>query len=455
MLKFSTLGVILHSTKQLVFVVICIVFPYFSFAQNFAFVNNGCNVYMQGTGNPNNNPTLSLHGSFLNLFDGITDGKIEQESGHIWIDSNWYNDANNNVFTNFSGSSTDGYVTFENSIDLQLIDGLSPTYFENIIFKNFRKQLNNNDNLTQGLLEIDAVLLLNENNFIINNPNPLSLVRKSGFIVSETLPGNYGTLQWNIGSGLGTYIVPFGSDNFKFDDLNLAIDVKTPIGPFDHISFATYPTDIYNNPIPLGSSILELEPHKVVDRFWIIEPSNQLFKPTADITFTYSSKDVASGYNSINDKTLKASRNNTVLGQWLDMQPRGSAALNTVKISDVKPSEFFAPWTLVNIPGPVANVFVPDAFTPDGNGLNDLFIPIFQVDFIVTEYELFIFDRWGIVQFTSTDPTQGWNGKKNNNEGAPINGVYTWLIIVKGYSSENEQNIELREKINGRVTLYN
>jgi gliding motility-associated-like protein len=436
-----------------VIIILLFLFPLEGFNQDFALVNNGCHIYTQGTGNQNTNPTISILGSFKNLNDGTGDGTIEQEASHIWISGDWVNDANNQVFTNFIGFNNDGFVTFQNPNNLQNIEGLNPTNFENVILKQFRKQLNTDNVLTQGFLELDAVFVLNGNNFIINNPNPLSMDHVSGFIKSETLPGNYGTIQWNIGSGLGSYVIPFGTDNFAIDDLMFTMDIKSAMGTSDHVKFATYPSDIYNNPLPLNSSNLELEPFKVVDRYWIIEPSDPNNNPQADLTFTYSSTDVASGFNNLNLQTLKASRNNTTLGQWLDMIPRGSVSSNTVTIEDVLPSEFFAPWTLVNIPGPLANVFVPDAFTPDGDGLNDEFAPVFQVDFEIESYEFYIFDRWGNVMFNTKDPNAGWNGKKNNIEGDPVNGVYTWMIIVKGYNYEFGNNL-LRDRLRGRVTLF-
>ena len=423
-------------------------------SQDIAIVNNGCNIYVQGPGSMIASPTISIHGSFLNLNDGVNDGSIEEKSGNIWLDSNWTNNANNNVFTNLSGSNTDGFVTFHNTSDIQYIDGTNPTHFENLFLNDYRKQLQNNNNLLYGVLYLDAAFILNGNNFIISNPNPLSISYISGYIKSETLPGGYSTIQWNIGSGLGNYIIPFGSDNSFFNDLNYSIDVKTPMGFNDYISFATYHSDMYNYPLPIGASVLELEPRKVIDRYWIISPSNPNNNPTSDMTFSYTSQDLNPAYNSLDVRYLKASRNNTTLGKWLDMTPRGTSSSNTVTIENITPAEFFEPWTLVNIPGPLTNVFVPDAFTPDGDGINDEFIPIFQIDYEVISYEFYIFDRWGNIQFHTTDPTAGWNGRKNNVEGNPINNVYTWLIIVKGKNKENIDSDGVREKLVGKVTLF-
>ncbi len=52
---------------------------------------------------------------------------------------------------------------------------------------------------------------------------------------------------------------------------------------------------------------------------------------------------------------------------------------------------------------------VPTAFSPDEDGVNEEFRPIFSTPNI-NRYELLIFDRWGEQIFRSTDPNEGWNG---------------------------------------------
>jgi gliding motility-associated-like protein len=74
------------------------------------------------------------------------------------------------------------------------------------------------------------------------------------------------------------------------------------------------------------------------------------------------------------------------------------------------------------------NFFFPNAFTPNGDGLNDIFLPYFEED--VIGMELNIFNRWGEVIFTSTDLTKGWDGTYKGE--AVQDGVYMWtanLII--------------------------
>lgn len=55
-------------------------------------------------------------------------------------------------------------------------------------------------------------------------------------------------------------------------------------------------------------------------------------------------------------------------------------------------------------------VKLPNAFTPDGNGRNDLFKPVMEAGCLLTEYRLTIFNRWGEKVFESVNPATGWNG---------------------------------------------
>ncbi|HRY34244.1 MAG TPA: gliding motility-associated C-terminal domain-containing protein [Bacteroidales bacterium] len=57
---------------------------------------------------------------------------------------------------------------------------------------------------------------------------------------------------------------------------------------------------------------------------------------------------------------------------------------------------------------PCTELWVPNAFTPGHNGINDVFLP--GISGSMKEYELLIFSRWGGVVFRSTDPALGWDG---------------------------------------------
>ena len=76
---------------------------------------------------------------------------------------------------------------------------------------------------------------------------------------------------------------------------------------------------------------------------------------------------------------------------------------------------------------PPAHVYVPNSFTPDGDGINDMFGPIGHD---LSEYQFRIFDRWGEVIFASSDPGQGWDGKVSG--AAPKQDVYVWQLKTSG-----------------------
>lgn len=77
-------------------------------------------------------------------------------------------------------------------------------------------------------------------------------------------------------------------------------------------------------------------------------------------------------------------------------------------------------------------VYIPNAFTPDGNGNNDLFHPVLHGADIL-DYEFFIYDRWGKVVFFTNDTTSGWDGSVNGVFAQ--DGVYNWTLKLRSVDS--------------------
>ena len=74
---------------------------------------------------------------------------------------------------------------------------------------------------------------------------------------------------------------------------------------------------------------------------------------------------------------------------------------------------------------PEFRLFIPDAFTPNGDGLNDIFKPS---TIGLKEYDFEIYNRWGENIYSSNGPEAGWNGSFKGNS-AP-QGVYVYLLKV-------------------------
>ncbi len=77
-------------------------------------------------------------------------------------------------------------------------------------------------------------------------------------------------------------------------------------------------------------------------------------------------------------------------------------------------------------PEPQASlIFLPNAFSPDGDGLNDAFRAITSSGNIAS-FHMYIYNRWGVLVFESHDISQGWDGNYDSDP-AP-SGAYVYKI---------------------------
>jgi gliding motility-associated-like protein len=74
--------------------------------------------------------------------------------------------------------------------------------------------------------------------------------------------------------------------------------------------------------------------------------------------------------------------------------------------------------------------YAPNAFTPDGDGLNELFIPEL-LGFDLSSYSLKIYDRWGTLVFSTNDASEPWIGNVRNGDYYAQQGIYNWIVEVK------------------------
>lgn len=73
-------------------------------------------------------------------------------------------------------------------------------------------------------------------------------------------------------------------------------------------------------------------------------------------------------------------------------------------------------------------VHTPNSFTPNGDDLNETFFVVGN-DISEEEFELNIFDRWGKIIFSTTNPQRGWDGNVDGLQ-AEV-GVYPWRLKVR------------------------
>ena len=89
-------------------------------------------------------------------------------------------------------------------------------------------------------------------------------------------------------------------------------------------------------------------------------------------------------------------------------------------------------------------VYVPNAFTPNGDGTNDIFKPE-MLENVKEGYVFEIFDRWGQKVFATTDTEEGWDGKIG---GKPVTTttVYSYRIVARDFTGQDHEYV-------GHVTL--
>jgi gliding motility-associated-like protein len=78
----------------------------------------------------------------------------------------------------------------------------------------------------------------------------------------------------------------------------------------------------------------------------------------------------------------------------------------------------------ININGTEFEIYIPNVFTPNHDGVNDIFT---ASGIGIKEFELIIYDRWGLNIFHTNDIHKGWNGLLPNGQAALVD-VYVYLI---------------------------
>ncbi|MBA3665015.1 MAG: gliding motility-associated C-terminal domain-containing protein, partial [Bacteroidetes bacterium] len=94
---------------------------------------------------------------------------------------------------------------------------------------------------------------------------------------------------------------------------------------------------------------------------------------------------------------------------------------------------------------PDFSIYIPNAFTPDLNGRNDVFQPK-GVGIYEDKYKMEIFDRWGELIFTSRAFSTGWDGTAKGGSEPCQDGVYIYKIAVVTLKGDKKYYV-------GHVTL--
>ncbi len=94
---------------------------------------------------------------------------------------------------------------------------------------------------------------------------------------------------------------------------------------------------------------------------------------------------------------------------------------------------------------PLTYLHFPNAFTPNLDGLNDEFVGVGFYEGLKS-YHMTVWNRWGEKLFETTDPSIGWNGRKNNIGAEAPQDAYVYLVKYVGPRGN-------QESLKGNITL--
>jgi hypothetical protein len=194
-------------------------------------------------------------------------------------------------------------------------------------------------NLTQGAY------------LVIENSAANAISRNSGHIITES---ENNRIKWNIGTAIGTYIVPLGYGNTDYIPLTFTKTAGSGIGYF---LFSTYHTT-WNNISQLPTGVMNVNGASgtdnsayLSDRFWQVNALGYSTKPAlTNLQFTYLDNE-NSGPNTITEVGLRAKRYNNTANSWIDnlLSSSLNTTTKTLTVASVDIANLQSWWMLGNL----------------------------------------------------------------------------------------------------------
>ncbi len=222
--------------------------------------------------------------------------------------------------------------------------------------------------------------------------------------LSTPIDENY-TIRWDFGDGKTSDLI---SPTHRYDETgiyNIAIDIESPLGC---ATSRSYPSWITISPAPIAN--FDYTP-------------KELTNFNATVNFVDSSQFINSWYWDFDGERDNYTQNPSYTFRDTGLQEVTLIVTHPNNCAD----------TLIQFIDivPTTTYYMPNAFTPNGDGTNDIFTGVGYLDGI-RNYRMEIWNRWGEQIFTSTDPKIGWNGTKNNTGQLNPSGVYICNVSFVG-----------------------
>lgn len=199
---------------------------------------------------------------------------------------------------------------------------------------------------------------------------------------------------------------------------DVSIEITSPMGCYTDTLFMDY-----INALPSPTAAFSYLP---------VQPNN--FEPTVD--FINESID-AIAFDWAIDTTVYQSNNQNITYTFPDtgfhtvqlaVTHESGCTDTTIQIIDVEPQ---------------VRYFLPNAFTPNYDALNDKFRGAGVMEGS-TQFQLEIWNRYGELLFQTNDPLESWNGKRRNAGGDAPKGVY---VVIVNYVNPRGKEVQIKKNI--------
>ncbi|HLW40157.1 MAG TPA: gliding motility-associated C-terminal domain-containing protein [Brumimicrobium sp.] len=405
-------------------------------------IDNGAIVYCNGGVVLTNSTQMTNNGELTTTINSALNqpgdfqigiGTSVSGDGLYFVEQNWINDGI------FNGDDSE-VVLYGDAQQTITSNNNTATVFNHLtltgngIGVNRQKTLLATDASTGvlGILNLnDRELNTNVNNFYVLNTDPSAIVNSTsyedeGFVSSI---GN-GFLIRNTNQ-IDSYLFPVGSS-----------DIERRYRP---VELTPQATTAQAFSVRMNNYSAENDGYYLNQREDVIGEVNPLFYHSIEGSLEGAQSDLRIYYVPNKDEEWEGIGNwNNPAQEWQDLENSMISHHGNYNSLLKENWTFFInnnAYALINNTSPFVSPFViPNVFSPNGDGENDVY---YITSMGLEEFELIILNRWGNVVFESNDPNEGWDGTFN---GAPCTeGVYFYKLNGK------QKNKEIKE--HGFLTL--
>ncbi|MEP7196808.1 MAG: PKD domain-containing protein [Saprospiraceae bacterium] len=373
---------------------ISITFPNLGQYSGFLFLNKG-DVDCSDTASITINVFPGINANYTNVYDTCLAGPVQ--------------------FTDLSTATQSNIVSWNYAMEKGvIISNKNPSYeFQTPGIKNVQLRILDNNGCRDSIIKqvnyypVPALLVINPD--VFNGCQPLDVLFNN---LSYPIDSTYDVI-WDFGDGTTINKISPRHTYDKEGIFSVSLKIKSPIGCETATSFPS----------------------------WI----NVLKSPVADfdidptVLSNFDSKILVSD-KSVNSEKLKYIINNKVIFErnpTFNFQDTGIYPITQIVSRSNGCADTLTKYVDIE---PKVTYYMPNAFTPNGEGNNEYFFGVGRTEYM-TNFSMSIWDRWGSLIYKTEDPNLGWNGRFDNTGDFLQPGVYIYTLQ---YNAPRNKEVSLK-----------